>query len=256
LAAQQARCFFLDANIVISEILNENDERVLKLEGESKLYKIPCYISDTVKNEILRKVINTENFLGKALNETVKVALTDDRTKRKAPLDAPMDYCDIKALEELFSVCHGTAKSRKTCLMGPLNEIEVWAIKFISEELNQGKSLSIEKFIVELTKALLKSTSQIHDVYEYLVEFEKGHIKIKSVPVDKQIDHYSRLAEGFDIHYPDSLHIAVAYIYQLTKHEKVVFVTRDYGIINEKSGLWQHKMFLEISDPLYAICHF
>jgi predicted nucleic acid-binding protein len=252
----QARCFFLDANIVISEILNENNPRILKFIEDSKVHKIPCYISDSVKNEVAGKVDRTTNYLGNIIRQTVKAALDDNRTRRRVPLDAPMDFQDVSALEELYSVSHGTARSRGSCLVGPLTEVEQWSIKFIADKLNKGDKFTIDEFVLELTKILLATTSVIDDIYDNLVEFEKGHIKTKYIPIDPSVRHLAHIAEGYDIHYPDSIHVACAFTYQITKNEKVVFTTQDYGIINHKQDLWHHRIKVEISHPLYAIYHF
>jgi predicted nucleic acid-binding protein len=260
LAVMPARCFFLDANIVISQILNENDPRISKLMEDSKSQKIPCYISQTVKLEVANKVSRTTDYLGNTIRQTIKTALEDQRTRRNIPLDAPMDYEDVNALEDLFSVCHASARRQGAgqggCLVGPLTAIEEWSVKFIAQKLNNGDSFTIDDFILELTKVLLSTTSTIRDVFEYLVEFERGHIKIKTVNIDPQVRRVANIAEGYGIHHPDSLHIACAYYYELINHELSVFTTQDYGVINHRPDLLTHRIYARISDPLYALYHF
>lgn len=252
---QRARGFFLDTNIVISDILNENNPRINKLKNDAQLNKIPCYISDSVKDEVKSKVQKTTDFLGNIVRETVSTALVEARNKRKISLNAPIDFYDVKALEDLFSEYHGTTR-RQGSLVGPLSEVEQWSIQFIADKLNNGLDITIEEFLVELTKTLLVSISAIEDVCDNLVEFEKGHIRTKVVQVDTKIKQIAKLAEGYGVHHPDSMHIACAYQYQSLKNEQAVFATEDYGIIKQKQSLWEHNIHIEISDPLYAFYHF
>jgi len=247
------QCFFLDANIVISDILNENNPRIAKLKEDARLNSIPCYISDSVKTEIYGKITLTSNFLGNAVRDTVSVALEDARAKRGTPLAAPMNKNDVRALEDLFSICHDTARSQKLSLIGPLQEVEQWAIKFVGDKLNQGANITIGNFLVELTKKLLDTTSKIEGVYDNLVEFEMGHIKTKTIPVTQPL---ANIVYNVGIHNPDNVHIAVAFTYQVSNKEKVVFATQDYGIINKKQDLWKQQIMIELSDPLYAFYHF
>ncbi|MDR0471338.1 MAG: hypothetical protein LBH79_06415 [Nitrososphaerota archaeon] len=252
---QKARCFFLDANLVLSDILNENNPRLAKLKNDAHLNKIPCYISDSVKNEVKSKVQRTTDFLGTAIRETVYTALVESRDKRKIPSDAPIDFSDVKALEDLFSEYHVMAK-RQGSLTGPLMEVEQWSIQFIADKLDKGLTITIDGFLLELTKTVLLNISTIADVCDNLVEFEKGHIKTKVIAVDERVKQIARIAEGYGIHAPDSLHVACVHQYQALKNEQAVFATRDYGIIKQKNGLWERKIHIEISDPLYAFYHF
>jgi predicted nucleic acid-binding protein len=251
-ASTGPKCFFLDANIVISDILNENNPRIAKLKEDAKFHKIPCYISDSVKTEVYGKVNLTSNFLGEAVRKTVKDALEDARAKRGTSLTAPMNNYDVRALEDLFWICHNAARSQKLSLIGPLKEVEEWAIQFIGDKLNQGANLSVDDFLVELAKKLLETTSAIEDVYDNLVEFEMGHIKTKIIPVPKAL---ADLVYNVGIHSPDNVHIAVAFTYQVSNNEKVVFATQDYGILGKKQELWKQKVKIELSDPLYAFYH-
>jgi hypothetical protein len=247
------RCFFLDTNIVISDILNENNPRIAKLKEDARLHNIPCYISDSVKTEIYGKVTLTSNFLGNAVRATVRAALEDARAKKGTPSTAPMNNSDVRALEDLFSICHGTARSQKLSLIGPLQEVEQWAIRFVGDKLNQGANINIDDFLVELSKTLLATTSTIEGICDNLLEFEMGHIKTKTIPVTQAL---ADIVYNIGIHSPDNVHIAVAFAYQVSNNEKVVFATQDYGILGKKEDLWKQHVRIELSDPLYALYHF
>jgi hypothetical protein len=240
---------------VISDILNENNPRIQKLKEDAQINQIPCYISDSVKDEINKKVVDTTNYLGNTVRQTVKDALEDSRNRRRVPLGAPIDCNDVRALEDLFSVCHSAIR-RQRILVRPLFAVEHWAINFIAEKIRKGDKLTIDDFLLELTRILLENTSLIEDVHDYLVEFERGHIKAKTIPRDAGISRNVRFAEGYGIHHPDSLHIACAHAYQSLHNEQAVFTTQDYGIIHRKQNLVSRGINLEISDPLYAIYHF
>jgi len=256
LVVQKAKCFFLDANIVISDILNENDVRINKLKTDSTVNNVPCYISDSVRDEVKKKIVDTTNFLGSLVRDTIQATLADARSRQNIPLDNYIDFYDIKALEEMFSIHHGTVRQRGNSLVGPLKEVEQWAIQFIADNLNKGRCITIGDFLRELTKILLADISEIMDVCDNLVEFEKGYIRVKTVPHDSNVKRVSRLIEeACNIHYPDNIHVACAYQYQVLKNEQVVFATQDYGIINKKQSLWNRKVCVEISDPLYAFHH-
>jgi hypothetical protein len=238
---------------VISDILNENNLRIGKMKEDARLNNIPCYISDSIKTEVYGKVTNTCNFLGNAVRDTVKDALENARAKRGTPANAPIDNADIKALEDLFCICHSPARTQNLPLIGPVLEIEQWAVKFIGDKLNEGAKITIDDFLVEMSKKLLATTSLIEDVYDNLVEFEMGYIKTKTIPVTRPL---ADLIFDVGVHSPDNVHIAVAFTYQVSNNEKVVFVTQDYGILGKKDDLWNHSIRIELSDPLYAFYHF
>jgi hypothetical protein len=245
----------LDANIIISDILSVSNPKIDKLKKDAQINKIPCYVSDSVRDEVKSKVQITTDFLGNLVRDTVYTALVDSRAKRHCSLNDPIDVYDVKALEMLFSECHKNVR-RRGSLVGPLSEVEQWSIQFIADKLDSGLCITIDDFVVELTKTLLKSISAIVNVCENLVDFEKGYIKIKHVTADSEVKQFTQLAETCGIHPPDSINVACAYQYQLLKNEKVVFTTEDYGIIKWKPNLWKHKIYIEISDPLYACYHF
>ena len=247
------KCFFLDTNIVISDILNKNNPRIEKLKTDAVVHKIPCYISDSVKTEVEGKVTLTSNFLGEAVRQTVKVAIEDDRRNRGVSLDLPMSIYDVRALEDLFSICHNTARSNRLSLIKPLNFVEEWAKGFIGDKLNKGDKISVKDFLIELSKKLLETTSTIEDLYDNLIEFELGHIKTKVVPVNSSLVD---IIHNEGVHTPDDVHVAVAYTYQISNNEKVVFVTQDYGVIDKKTNLFRQNVVIELSDPLYAVYHF
>ena len=164
-----------------------------------------------------------------------------------------MSIYDLLALEDLFSICHNTARSRRLSLIKPLNVVEEWAIGFIGDKLNNGDKISVNDFLVELSKKLLETTSKIEDLYDNLIEFELGHIKTKVIPVNGLLVN---MIHDEGVHTPDDVHVAVAYTYQVSNNEKVVFVTQDYGVISKKTNLFRQNVAIELSDPLYAVYHF
>jgi hypothetical protein len=101
-------------------------------------------------------------------------------------------------------------------------------------------------------KSLLKLTSEIGDLYDDLVTFQKGFVKVKNVTLDSRI--VSRV-EMLGIHKPDCDHIASAIIHQIGTTEKTVFVTFDFNSILDQRDAIQKQFSIECCDPLYALHH-
>jgi hypothetical protein len=87
---------------VLSSILGQNTQRVEKLKKDSSSHKIPCYLCDSVQQEISKKVKETTDFLGNVVRDTMKFQLEEGRQKRNVPVSDPMTTDDILALEDLF----------------------------------------------------------------------------------------------------------------------------------------------------------
>ncbi|MEM2130633.1 MAG: hypothetical protein QXZ70_08565 [Candidatus Bathyarchaeia archaeon] len=231
--------------------MNENNPRIRKLKNDAQSHNIPCYFSTSVEKEIQEKVIATTNFLGTALKDTILIHLEDSRNKRGIPVEAPVNNEDIKALEELFNGFHSAIR---TCgsLPHPLSFIEEWVISYLADNLDKGTSIGIADFVKELVKSVLKLTVAIQNSLDFLITFEKGFVKKKSVPFDSRI---SASIEKLGIHAPDSDHIASALANQCIASQKTVFVTLDFSSILSKRKviLLNHK--IECCDPLYAMHH-
>lgn len=249
-----AGSFFLDTNIILSEILHEYNPRIEKLKHDSELHKIPCYISDSVKKETYDKVEETCNFLGTIVREAIKYSLEESRNKRKVSLDSPMTSEDLKALEESFSLLHGSAQATKISLESPIALVEEWAITFLGEKLDKGEPINALQFLIELSKKVLTTTSSMEDPYDDIVEFERSFVKtITIVPDSSIIDALNSIG----IHEPDNVHIASAFLHQAESGEKIVFCTLDYrSILGRRHLIWnQLKIKIECCDPLYALHH-
>lgn len=245
-------CFFLDANVVLSDIVKENTNRIEKFKKDAYNYGILCYISNSVKEEIKEKIQRTTDFLGNILRQTIKYQLEEFRKKRKISLSDPIDPDDIKALEVLFSYYHDTIRKTKTAMPTPFSIVEEWIISFLGEKIDKGIAINIDELLAELVKNLLKITSSITDLYDYLVEFEKGYLKVKNISPDSRL---IRSLEQLGFHKKDATHIASVILYQLQTNEKAVFVTLDFSSILSKREELRKKLKLECSDPLYAIYH-
>lgn len=245
-------CFFLDSNIILSEILKQNTPRVEKLKKDSDFHNIPCYISESVEKESYRKVEETCDFLGKVVRETIGYHLLESRSRKGIPPTAPITSDDIKALEDLFSGYYSTLKTAKVGMPSPVALIEEWAISFLGEKLDKGVAINVNGFLVELVKALLALTSSIEDLYDDLVTFEKGFITTKSVTPDAS---KCLALQKIGIHKPDYNHIAGAISHQTKSKEKTIFVTLDFATILNKRHLIWRRLKIECCDPLYALHH-
>ena len=245
-------CFFLDTCIVLSEILNENTSRIEKLKKDSNFHKIPCFISDSVKQESYEKVTQAANFLGETVRDTIQYSLLESRKKRNVSPEDPIISDDIKALEDLFSYYHNAVRTTKKGLPRPVSIIEEWIITYLGEMLDKGVALKIPQFLLELIKMLLKLTSSLEDSYDELVTFQRGFLKIKSEILDANT---IPALQNLGFHKPDCLHIASAISHQTSADEKTVFVTLDFTSILRKRHVIKKKLKIECCDPLYALHH-
>jgi len=245
-------CFFLDTCIILSEILKENTSRIEKLKKDSNFHNIPCFISNSVKQESYEKVKQAANFLAETVRDTIQYSLLESRRKRNIPPEDPIISDDIKALEELFSYYHNAVRTTKKGLPSPVSILEEWAITYLGEMLDKGVALKIPQFLLELIKMLLKLTSSLEDSYDQLVTFERGFLKIKSEILDANA---ITALQNLGIHKPDYLHLASAFSHQTSTNEKTVFVTLDFASILNKRHLIKKNLKMDCCDPLYALHH-
>jgi rubrerythrin len=251
-SAGSAGCFFLDTSVVLSRILGQNTQRIEKLKNDSGSHNIPCYVSNSVQQEIEKKVRQTSDFLGNVVRETIKYHLEESRKNRNVPVSDPLTSNDILALEDLFYYYYNAQKKTKVGLTPPIASIEEWTISFLAENLDKGVKIDINSFLRQLVKGLLTLTSEIEELYNDLITFQKGFVKVKSVILD---DRIVSAVETLGIHKPDSNHIASAIIHQTETNEKSVFVTSDFGSILDQRETLLRQFRIECCDPLYALHH-
>jgi len=245
-------CFFLDTCVILSEILKENTPRIEKLKKDSRNHHIPCYISDSVKQEAYEKVQQTSNFVGDVVRKTIKYALENFRNQRNVSITEPMTSDDIKALEDLFSQYHSVIRRSHIGLASPVSLIEEWTISFLGEELDKGTRITIAEFLRELIKKLLELTGTIEDLYDELVTFQRSFVRVKSITLDSRI---VIPVKNIGIHEPDCNHIASAIFHQTSAREKTVFVTLDFSSVLDKRDRIQSQLGIECCDPLYGLHH-
>ncbi len=137
-------------------------------------------------------------------------------------------------------------------MTAPITLIEEWTIPFLADILDKGIKTDIDGFLMELVKSLLKLTSEIGDLYDDLVTFQRGFVKTCSVTTDSRIVSE---VETLGIHKPDSDHIASAIIHQAGTSEKTVFVTFDVRTILDFRDELRRQYNVESCDPLYALHH-
>lgn len=226
--------------------------RIEKFKKDANTNRVPCFICNSVKLECDKRIETTLNYLGTIVRESVKFALEESRRIRGVSADSPITSEDIIALEELFSTLHGATRAIQLPLISPIRIVEEWAVAFLGEKLEQGVSISIPQFLVELIKKLLALTSSIQDPYDELVTFETSFARKISVTVDQPIIDS---LHGIGIHEPDATHIASAVANQTNSREKTVFVTIDYGSIIAKQSEIRRLINIMCCDPLYAIYH-
>lgn len=140
-------CFFLDTCIILSDILKENTLRIEKLKKDASFHKIPCYISDSVRQESYEKVQQTLNFLGNVIRQTIKYHLEDSRKKHGIPITDSMTSNDIKSLEDLFGIYHNFVRTTRIGLASPVALIEEWTIPFVGKKLDEGVAIDINQFL-------------------------------------------------------------------------------------------------------------
>jgi hypothetical protein len=246
-------CFFLDATIILSDILKENTPRIDKFKNDVDFHSITCYISGSVRQECNTKIETTLNFIGTVIRDSVKVGLEESRRNRDIPINSPITSEDILELEKLFSALHSAARiTQQVPLLSPIGIVEEWSVAFLGEKLEQGEAIDISQFSLELVKKILSLSSSIEDPYDELVTFERKYAKNVDVTVDNPIVSSLR---RMDVHEPDATHIASAISHLTNTQEKTVFVTFDYSTIIRQQD--EIKRFLNIvcCDPLYAIYH-
>lgn len=232
--------------------MKQNTPRIDKFKRDIDFHGIPCYISDSVRQECETKVTDTINFLGTIIRESVKLTLEESRRIRRISIKSPITSDDIIALEKLFSTLHGAMRAIELPLFGPIQIVEEWAVAFLGEKLEQEVSIDIGQFLVELVKKLLALTSSIEDPYDELVTFERSFAKKINIVADASI--IDLLRRGIGIHEPDATHIASAITHQANSNEKTVFVTLDFSSIICKQDEIK-KLNIVCCDPLYAIYH-
>lgn len=251
-AVTSSGCFFIDASVIFSEILQENIARLEKFKKDVDSHKVQCFFTDSVKGECDEKIEKTQNFLGNIIRESVAVAFEYSRRDRKVPFGSPVTPEDIVALEELFSSIHGSVTRAALPLTSPIQIVEEWIITLIGERLERGIELSIPQLLVELVKKLLLLTASIRDPYDELVTFERRFAKRNDIIPDASAINS---LESLGIHDPDATHIACAVCYSMKSGQKSVFVTFDYSSILSKKDAIKNKLKQICCDPLYAIYH-
>lgn len=250
-------CFFLDSNIILAEIFGEKARtgRINVLKTDAEHYKIPCYTSESVKQEIKEKIYSICDFLGRKIKDVLLERIKESRTRRKLSLDDPITAEDIKVLEDIISVHHKIMSDKypgKFLIPTPLATIEEWIIKMIDEKLRSKERVSFMSFREIIVQKIIETVVSFEDFYNYLLEFEEGYIKISKEKPDASV---IQKLESIGVHDPDSKHIASAIAHQRSKNEKTVYVTIDYRTILSKKEQILNNLNLECSDPLYAIYH-
>lgn len=244
-------CFFVDTCVIFSEILKENRARIEKFKKDIDNHSVPCYISASVNRECEEKLETTLDFLGNVIRDSINGALEESRSNRGISMAPPMTSDDIIALDELFRAFQYAARTtQQTPLLSPVSIIEEWVVTFLNKKMEDGTQFGVAEFIFELVKSLLTLTSSIQDPYDELVTFEGKFIKKIEVAIDTPIVNALR---RIGIHDPDTTHIAGAVSHQGESHEKVVFVTFDYGSIISFREEIERLVRIACCDPLYAI---
>lgn len=246
---QSSGCFILDTSVLLSEILKENTARVDKLKSDAAFYRVPCYMSNSVKQECSDKVQKTTNFLGTTVRDVIKIELENARNKNGIPLTSPMTSSDVLVLEELFLAFNYAARATKMALPSPLADVEEWAITYLGEQLQKGAAIDVPTFMTELVKKLLKVTSLVINQYDELVTFQKGFASTLNLALNPATVN-SMLQLG--LHDPDATHIAYAADNKTKNNQRTVFVTLDYDSISKKHVL-KKLHGIACCDPLYAI---
>lgn len=242
----------MDTCIVLSEILKENASRIEKLKKDSNFHNIPCFISNSVKEESYEKVKQAASFLAETVRDTIQYSLLESRRKRNVPPEDPIISDDIKALEDLFSYYHNAVRTTKKALPSPVSILEEWVVTYLGEMLDKGVALKIPQFLLELIKTLLRLASSLEDSYDHLVTFERGFLKIKSEILDANA---ITAVQDLGFHKPDYLHLASSLSHQTSEDEKTVFVTLDFASILIKRHLLKKNLKIDCCDPLYALHH-
>ena len=118
--------------------------------------------------------------------------------------------------------------------------------------LESNSDVSFERFVYEFTLAIMEYQQSIEEAYE---DFE---LKVPSkIKFDPQPIHLAQIRDIGDLgfHTPDDAHLAAAVAHKIKNLAETVFVTTDYGIIENKA-LIVDEYGLNITNPVYAINFF
>lgn len=237
---------FLDSCVILSEILGQTIGRITKLKKDIiGQHLVKCFFSDSIKVECDKKMKKTTDFIGRTLKESIETTLLE---RRKTNPSTPLDYQDILALEDIFTVWRMSAKGGP--LISPIEAIEEWAITFLGEKVTQPTPVDTHTFLLELTKRTLLLMAKVQSPYDELITFEKGWLqKTDEIPDPEAIKAMSQIG----IHMDDVNHIAVA-VNRIKHGERAVFVTMDHRILSRREEIFA-RVKIKCSDPIYAIYH-
>jgi hypothetical protein len=244
-------CFYLDSNVIFSDILEQNKSRIKKFKDDVANFNITCYVSQTVADECKNKIDKTADFLGNTLNQIIVTYLEGIRTSpRDLKVTAPSND-DLKTLQDAFLTINQNAREFDL-ISDPLQAVEEWVVVELDKEVVKPTGITLNNFILSLTMMVLMKVNNLQADFEKLVEMESDYVKKSSENPDQTIIN-KLVAEG--VHRPDADHISVVGVHNSHHTDKAIFLTLDYKSIILRWVKIRKLTGIECSDPIYGLSH-
>lgn len=225
---QISGCFYLDACVVFSELLNENVARMNKFRKDVKDFQIPCYISQTVVSECEKKIKKTIEFLGNVLSNAIIGYLEKIGTINERDLaTTPVSNADLHIIRNAFLEINKNVRMFDL-LTDPFQAVEEWIVDNFEIELKKPNQTMVINLLTQMTKVILKEINNLESSFETLVQLETSYILQSDEDTNPLVS--ANLVNN-NIHQPDADHISVITNHQKNKVEKAIFLTFDYKTI-------------------------
>lgn len=247
-------CFYLDSCVVISELLDENKERMDKFKRDVKNYTISCYVSETVINECKKKVTKTVDFVGNLLSNIIAGYLEKLGTPYQRDLAVtPISNDDLHIIRTAFLEIGSNAR-KFDLFSDPFQAVEEWIVEKYEGELDKAKKPTIYSLLTQLTAIILKEVNSLQSDFESLIELEASYI-VQSIEIPDPL--ISAILVNNGIHQTDADNISVISSHQKNNHNKAIFLTFDYSTILRNWAKIQNSNVklnnINCCDPIYGL---
>lgn len=247
--------FFLDSCIIFNKILNEDIIRTDKLIKNIYDKKINCYVNISIVNECDKKINDTFEFLINILKDSLKTEFLENFRLKSRNGNNILTYDDIPLLEQIFIDTFYIPKYHKERgynrpFLTAIKSFENYIVKFMENELDNEKEVTINTLFDEITKELIKYEIIIRENFE---DIETKFYKLTYTNEKAPQELINKLKP--EIHYSDGNHLISMLIYSGKNNLNSIFITSDYGILRNKYILERTGKII-VSNPLYAVNYF
>lgn len=240
---------FIDTCIILNKILGEDLFRTEKFFNDMREVGIGCYISPSVDKECDEKITTTLNYIGDSLKIIFQGGLKYYIEKQGRDENSIITREDIRLLERVFIECYV-----RGVLRAPARRIEELIITFIESKLKNGEQVSLKELIVQLTTEIFSLSNELKDKYDDLELMHSPEI-LRSIEDADPVQSAQIQLRFKGIGLADAKHLSSMRVFERKNNIKTVFVTSDYGILNNKINL-QNTFNITCSNPLYAVHNF